>query len=335
MKGFDPQWRDFPDYIVGITELIWEGHGVGTLNRYYAPDIPVRTPMGLARGNRATIAGTMATQHEFPDRALYAEDVIWCGDDTTGYLSSHRTVSTGTHTADGLFGKATGKRFTIRVIADCAARADVIDDEWLVRDYGGLVRQLGHEPRDFAHAMIEREGGPGHCQQPFTPAIDEPGPYQSGGNDNPWGERYAALLGDLMNHEFDRIATHHDRAVQVAYAGAVNALGHDPAAAFWIGLRSAFPDATFRIHHRIGMDGGMMPPRAAVRFSLDGTHSGWGRFGEPTGARVHVMGIAHAEFGPFTARGSTLAGSVRRECVMIDDVAIWKQILMQTGFPAP
>ena len=51
MKDFDPRWTDFPDYIIGITKEIWEDRGIETLNRYYAPQIPVRTPMGLQIGN--------------------------------------------------------------------------------------------------------------------------------------------------------------------------------------------------------------------------------------------------------------------------------------------
>ena len=124
------RWTDFPDYIVGITREIWEDRGIETLNRYYAPDIPVRTPMGVSVGNKATMAATMGTLAEFPDRELLAEDVIWCGDPAAGFLSSHRILSTGTHTHDGVFGPATGRRFAIRVIADCAARDGVIDDSW-------------------------------------------------------------------------------------------------------------------------------------------------------------------------------------------------------------
>ena len=51
MKGFSNRWKDFPDYIIGITQEIWEHRGVGTLNHYYADDIPVRSPMGVQRGN--------------------------------------------------------------------------------------------------------------------------------------------------------------------------------------------------------------------------------------------------------------------------------------------
>ncbi|MCB1359945.1 MAG: ester cyclase [Rhodobacter sp.] len=322
MTGFAGKWADLPDYIIGITREIWEDRGIETLNRYYAPDIPVRSPMGVSRGNQGVIAATMATCHEFPDRQLYAEDVIWSQHADDGYLSSHRLLTTATHTQDGQFGPATGRQWTVRVIADCAVRGDQIHDEWLVRDYGGMVRQMGLEPRAFAAQLIHDEGGPDHAGRPFLPEHDVDGGYHGRGNDNPWGARYAESLNRVMAKDFNHIIADYDRAVIGEYAGAQTAIGRDAVCRFWLGLRSAFPDADFRIHHQIGMDGGMLSPRAAVRWSLDGTHSGWGAFGRPTGARVHVFGISHAEFGPW---------GLRREYAFFDEIAIWKQILLQTG----
>ena len=43
MKGFDPKFRDLTDYILGVTKEIWEDRRIHTLNRYYAPDIIVRS----------------------------------------------------------------------------------------------------------------------------------------------------------------------------------------------------------------------------------------------------------------------------------------------------
>jgi hypothetical protein len=302
IPGFSHRWKDFPDYIIGITKEIWEDRGVETLNRYYAEDIPVRSPMGIQKGNQAVIAATMATINEFPDRELLGEDVIWSGDETTGFLSSHRLLTTATHSRDGAFGKATGKRWQVRVIADCAAKADTIYDEWLVRDYGGIVRQLGMDPRDYAAELIAREGGPEACARPFTPEIDVDGGYHGIGNDNGWGLKYEGLLTRLMDKDFNLIFNDYDRAVIGEYPGAVTAVSHREVAQFWVGLRSSFPNAEFKIHHRIGMDADMLSPRAAIRWSLDGAHEGWGAFGEPTGARVHVMGMSHAEFGPWGLR---------------------------------
>ena len=87
-------------------------------------------------------------------------------------------------------------------------------------------------------------------------------------------------------------------------------------------LRSSFPSATFAVHHVIGRDDPGQPFRAAVRWSLDGKHDGFGLFGAPTGAPVHVMGITHAEFGPW---------GLRREFTLFDEISIWKQILLHTG----
>jgi len=327
IKGFSQRWKDFPDYIIGITNEIWESRGIGTLDHYYAEDIPVRSPMGIQRGNQAVIAATMATCHEFPDRELLGEDVIWSGDPESGLLSSHRIVSTATHARDGVFGPATGKQYKIRIIADCAARDNTIFDEWLIRDYGGIVRQLGMDPKIYAGQLIATEGGAENCSKPFTPDMDVDGGYHGTGNDNEWGTKYAAVLTQLMDKQFHIIPQVYDRAVVTEYPGAVSGLSFPSVDGFWLGLRSAFPDADFKIHHQIGMDGGMLSPRAAIRWSLDGTHSGWGTFGRPTGARVHVMGMCHAEFGPFGANGE----GIRREYVLYDEIAIWKQILMQSG----
>ncbi|MCB1375459.1 MAG: nuclear transport factor 2 family protein, partial [Rhodobacteraceae bacterium] len=90
----------------------------------------------------------------------------------------------------------------------------------------------------------------------------------------------------------------------------------------WMNLRTAFPSATFAIHHVIGRSDPAQPHRAAVRWSLDGKHDGFGAFGPPTGAPVHVMGITHAEFGPW---------GLRREFTLFDEIAIWKQILLHQG----
>jgi len=327
MTKFSGRWPNFPDYIVDITKEIWEDRGIETLERYYAPDIPVRTPMGTSRGNKAVIAATMATLHEFPDRQLLAEDVIFSEDPAHGFLSSHRLISTATHATDGAFGPATGKRLTVRAIADCAARDDTIYDEWLVRDYGGMVRQLGGDPQTYARMLIEREGGSEKASRPLSSADEVPPVYLGRGNVNAWGQRYADDLERIMAADFAHIHKRYDRAAIGEYAGACHALGREAITAFWLGLRSAFPSAKFAIHHQIGMDGGMLSPRAALRWSLDGSHDGWGAFGRPTGARVHVMGMSHAEYGPFGPDGVGL----RREFALYDEVAIWKQILLHTG----
>lgn len=111
----------------------------------------------------------------------------------------------------------------------------------------------------------------------------------------------------------------YDRAVHVWHPGSVTGWGIPFAEAQWMQLRTAFPDATFQIDHQIGRADPGQPDRAALRWSLTGNHTGFGIFGAPTGAPIHVMGFTHAEFGPW---------GLRREFSLWDEVSIWKQILL-------
>jgi hypothetical protein len=269
----------------------------------------------------------MATLAEFPDRILLGEDVIWSGTPEDGMLSSHRIISTATHLGDGVYGKASGTRLRYRILADCHAIDNAINDEWLIRDQGAIVRQMGWDPREYAGDLIDREGGPENCIKPLTPRNDTEGPYKGGGNDNEWGQRHADILTRIMNADMAVIESEYDRAAQSEYPGGSTGHGWAPVDRFWMGLRAAFPNAQFAIHHQIGRDDPMMPPRSAIRWSLWGKHDGWGVFGKPTGAEVYVLGISHAEFGALVGGQPKL----RREWTLFDETAIWKQILLATG----
>jgi hypothetical protein len=327
LPGFDPRWKDFPDFIIGITREIWEDRRIATLHHYYGPEIVVRSSASIVKGNANVISATMATLAEFPDRTLLGEDVIWSDHPQHGLLSSHRLMSTATHTRDGVYGAATGKKLRYRILADCACRDNMVYDEWLVRDQGAIVRQMGWDPKAYAADLILREGGPERCVKPFTPDRDMDGGYHGRGNDHPLGARYADILKRIMGADMAAIPATYDRACQLELPGGVTGHSHGDADQFWLGLRSAFPNARFELHHVIGRDDLMMPPRAALRWSLTGRHEGWGAFGVPTQADVHIMGISHAEFGPFGGA----EGSLRREWVLFDETAIWKQIVLKTG----
>lgn len=317
MKGFDPKWRDFPHFIIGITKEIWEDRKISLLETAYARDIVVRSAGGIKQGCQAVIDDTLGKMAAFPDLRILAEDVIWSGSDTQHYLSSHRTVIMGTQTGDSAYGPASNRRYAARCIADCAVTEGVFDDEWLVFDSSSIVKQLGHDPRDFVRRQIAAEGG---SKRPFTPDQDLPGAYALKGNDNAWGGRLVDILTAIMRKDIAVIARTYDRAVRLEHPGGQGGWSHDFAEAAWMGLRSSFPQAQFTVHHVIGNDEPGRQPRAAVRWSLDGKHEGYGRFGAPTGAMVHVMGITHADFGPW---------GLQREFTQYDELAIWKQIELQ------
>ena len=86
---------------------------------------------------------------------------------------------------------------------------------------------------------------------------------------------------------------------------------------FFLGYLASFPDAVLTVESATANHDAGQAPRVALRWSLRGTHAGFGRFGEPTGAPVYVMGLSHAEI---------VGGCIRREWLLTDEVVIWKQI---------
>jgi hypothetical protein len=125
-----------------------------------------------------------------------------------------------------------------------------------------------------------------------------------------------------MNADVAIIARDYDRACRRDYPVGQDARSIGPAENFWMGLRAAFPSARFKIDHQIGNEDRLLGARAAVRWSLQGRHDGWGSYGAPSGADVYVFGFSHAGFGPW---------GLREETVVFDTTSIWKQILLHKG----
>ena len=59
MRGFDPRFKDLPDFILGITKEIWEDRGIATLRHYYGDRLAVRSPASVVVGNANVIAATI------------------------------------------------------------------------------------------------------------------------------------------------------------------------------------------------------------------------------------------------------------------------------------
>ena len=330
MKGFDSKFKDLPDYILKITYQIWENNDVESIRKYYAdvPDLslatPTRSPSGVIYGAGPVIEATLASKKLFPNRTLLGEDVIWIGNDDEGYFSSHRILSTATHNKDGLYGKATGKKLVYRGIADCACKNNQVYDEWLVRDQGAIVRQIGIDPKQFASDLINQEGGLKKALKPFDENTPVKSIYKSpllpSGNS---GEVYANILSSIMNDNLEKtIKDNYDRSIQQFQPGGQTHYGKDECIKFWKRLRSSFPNSLFSIEHIAFTEELNQSKKASVRWSLTGKHEGDGSFGKASSAKIYMMGINHVEFG---TRG------IKNEWVLYDETMIWKQILLKTG----
>ena len=322
MKGFDKKYKNFPDYILKITKQIWEGKDVNSIGEFYAENIPVRSPFGITYGNKPVIEATYNTLKEFPNRQLLGEDVIWHGNDDNGYHSSHRILSKGTHLGAGFYGKPTGKDIYYRVIADCACKDNQVYDEWIVRDQGAMVRQMGYSPKEFAQIMINKEGGIEKANKLFDIKDIKPSDYHPVKVEkNSSGEVYSKILSKVFEKGYD--FTDYNRASSIYWPG--NKLGHgrEDVAKLWNSLKNIFIDIKFSIEHVGQLNEPNKNPRASIRWFLEGIHSYESKdYGKKTNSKLFIMGINHVELNE---------DGIIREWVLFDEVAIWKQILMNNN----
>ena len=318
MKGFDSKYKNFPDFILKITKQIWEGKDVQSIGNFYTNKIPVRSPFGVTYGNKPVIDATYATLKEFPDRQLLGEDVIWNGDDNSGYHSSHRILSKGTHLGDGFYGKSTGKKIYYRVIADCACKNNQVYDEWIVRDQGAMVRQLGYSPKEFAQQQIDNENNINSNKELFNSKSDMNSEYiPIKPAYNSVGYKYSNILKNIFSTNYD--FKDYSRAANIFWPG--NRIGHgrEDIIYFWNTLSKSFESINFSVEHIGFLEEKNVNARASIRWFFEGKHAQKSdEFGEATYNNVFILGINHAEFS---------GDNIIREWVLFDEVAVWKQIL--------
>ena len=323
MRGFEERFRDLPDYIYKITREIWEERGVGgSLEKYYAQDIIVRASTGITTTNAGVTAATLATIHEFPDRQLIYEDVIWSGNEDDGFLSSHRLISVMRKQHDGAHGPASGALIRSRVIADCVCKANQITEEWLIRDYASFANGLGTSAPALARDLCEQDLRRTDSVQFFTPANDIAGAYVGHIDQSAEGRRYAEAWQTIWGTKTPAaIRKFYAVGATVCVPGGEVLNGHDDTDRFVVSYLAAFPDARLTIDHLIVNRDPGQALRIALRWSINATHCGWGRFGEPSGAPIYIMGITHAH---------VVDGRIAAEWIQIDEVTIWKQIYAHT-----
>lgn len=312
LRGFDDEFTDLDHYIRVITHRIWEERRIEDIRRYYSDPCTVETPSSVWTSIEDVINGTRATLEMFPDRRLLAEDIIYSGDDANGFLSSHRIISPMTHRGAGTFGPATGQRIYVRTIADCICKNNRIIHEWLVRDQAAIALQIGLAPRDLAQQWLDQRGG---WQKPIAGAA--PANYVSHISANTLAQRYAAAIEDFA-HQRGTPQLAFDEAIQQFGPGGQIHYGLTDIEHYWQSLFATLRVQTIEIEHLAFQQGGGRPDRVAMRWRAAAVHEGSGQYGSPTGKLVEILGINHAEF---------VDDQVLREWVLIDDVALWMQIL--------
>ncbi|SPF78401.1 nuclear transport factor 2 family protein [Pseudoprimorskyibacter insulae] len=243
-----------------------------------------------------------------PDLSLMTEDLF----PADGGVAA-RFLLSGRHDGEGPMGVPTGQAVWFRAGAAALLTGGRVAAAFVVQDQAALLAQIGIDACDYARHLV------GDLPPAGPPDLELALP---GGAAGQWGQVWGEIVQSLLTDGPATIDAQYDPACLLDAPGGIRAHGRRDVADHWVQLRAAFPSARLRVLQAIGREDRLMPPRASVLWRLEGRHDGWGAFGEPTGATVHVTGLSQAEFGP---------DGVRRDVVLYDPLAIWAQIHRHTG----
>ncbi len=317
MKNFAPEFKTPEQYIIDITYKIWEERGIGRIRDWYAEDGPVRTAHGESNSVEAVVQGTLETLHEFPDRQLLPEDII-IGTTAEGFLSSHRVRSTATHSGDGFFGTATNRPLMMLTVADCLCENNQVVEEWLVRDQAGMAIQLGLDPKSVGRGLAEKN--PAAYQvgnETMRKRWADPNGITRIG-DEKTADQIIKTYDSIWNDKnLNIVDENYDRAIRLEGPSGFLDYGRFRTGGLFDSMLASIPDGRFEPHYIIVKEEAEKAVRVALRWSYCGTHKGRGRYGNPSGAPLSLLGISHFELRK---------GKIVNEWMLLDETAIYAQI---------
>lgn len=297
MRGFEETYVDIIDYIVRITHRIWEEKDIGYIYETYKHNSRVYDDYGLQLGPEKIVKDTVHTINAFPDIRLYADEIVWAGDDEVGFHTSHRTIIIGHNTGYSRYGPPTGRKVVLWCIANCIALENEIFEEWVVYDTASLIHQLGFNLREKAREYGNRMDPDGLRDLGFGEPERLPGqgkpPHMPPKNS-----------GDFDVEDFVRRAYHYiwnwrmlstvdaHYVPNMRFRGSTERVfyGRGEYKSFILSIMAMFPDLVHQIDDIYWMGNEREGYLTSVRWSIVGTHRGAGIYGPPTGRRIRMWG---------------------------------------------
>lgn len=318
MKGFEEQYTDIVDYIVRITHRIWEEADMGYIYDTYSNKVTVHTGYGTDYGVENVVSGSIAFLAALPDRRMYAEDVIWTGDDQQGFHTSHLIVNTGTNTGYSPWGAPTGKAVNFLAIANCFAKENKITEEWLVRDTAVLIRQLGFDPWEIARkANAKANLVTGETDRLKGQLAPEALPPQTATSEIESFIR--ENFHDIWNgRHFNQIATSYSSTAIMNVPGNLSIRGIANIKAYHLNFIAMFPDANMQIEHVYWLGNEEEGYRVAVRWRFTGTHKNNGWYGPASHKRINILGISQIHIHN---------NKINKHYMVFDDLAVMMQLV--------
>ncbi|WP_433136221.1 ester cyclase [Actinomadura nitritigenes] len=331
MRGFEDQYVDIVDYIVRITHRIWEDKNIGYIYDTYRHNARVNDDSGLQYGRDKIVADTVHTINAFPDVRLYADEVVWAGDDVNGFHTSHRTVIVGHNTGYSKYGPPTGRRIVVWCIANCVALENEIFEEHVIYNNSSMLAQLGFDLRAEAREMGnqaaaleslmdpragEAERVLGQGKPPHLPELPRDGfavePFLRRMYHYVWNWRDIGRIDGAYSPNL----RYHGPSGRTYY-------GRGEYKSFILSMIAMFPDMAFSVDDVYYMGNESDGYLTSVRWSAVGTHRGHGIYGPPTGRHVYIWGICQQRI-----RG----GLIQEEWMMFNEFALMQQIYRDEPF---
>jgi predicted ester cyclase len=310
MADYEARFTDIVDYIVRITDEIWQDRAVGYIRDTYDANCAVYSSYGVTRTAEAVVRATIAGIAGAPDGDTNHLNVAWRGDEVAGFYTAHLGFGFATNMAPTDYGPATGRRYALRFAADCISAANKIHTEWLVRDNGAMVRQVGLDLDEAAQRVAQKDAA-----EPYTVTAPAPGATAERGEQTPVEEWARHLFGTIWNgRRFDRLADFYAPHAIVHSGGARTVQGLPAISGLFLRILASIPDGELLVEHVCWSDetDGVI---VAVRWSLVGTSGQGGILGHrlPAGRPVFMMGISHLRLdGP----------RIVEEWTVFDEVAV-------------
>ena len=320
LPGFDSEFVDFPHYIIRITERIWHDRAVEKCLDWYAPNCAIHTMAGDISGAQTVVDNTWATLKAFPDRRLDADNVIWSDEGDGAVYSSHLITSKMTNEGASEFGPVTGKQIRIQTIADCLCKNNRVIEEWLVRDNLAAVQQLGFDPDRVAKDQAQADKINSFSLIDFHEA------NRAAVLTAPQADRDASAAIKLASEALRLCFAGADLpALQEAYdfradtilPGDVSLYGPDQIQSWFASFLKVFPDLKLSIDHVAETPYLGDATDVALRWTATATHEAAGRYGQPSGAAIYLLGVTQFRI---------MNGRIREQVFIWDDIALRRQI---------
>ena len=324
MRGYEDHYVDIIDWIVRITHRCWEEKDIGYIYSTYRHNAVVYDDYGLQYGRDKIVADTVHTINAFPDIRLFADEIIWAGDDEKGFHTSHRTVIAGTNTGYSKYGPPTGRRVLCWCIANCSSLENEMFAEWVIYDTASMIHQLGFDLREMARKFgnemdsgafdtdrsgeAERQAGQDRPQYllPSNASGFDVEEFIRRSYNNIWNRR---CLADV------RLAYH--PSLQFIGSTGRSIQGRGDYQSFILSILAMFPDLAMRVDEVYWMGNDDDGYLVSVRWNIQGTHKGNGIYGTPTNRPISMWGITQHQI---------VDGKIEAEWMLFNEFVVMQQI---------